>query len=196
MFCLCFSFIPLYAFLYTYFFFDKNLESYQFIYVLTDFISLPSVLFNFSYFDVTSKFLSFKLNTIFLGFDGVSLPLILLTVFIFPICYQLADFFQERHHLFINLICLEIILIFVFCILDIFYFYIFFEATLIPMFFLVGRGGARFRKIKASFYLFFYTFAGSIFMFIGLLSIFLTVGTTDFSGIFSFTFSEFQQRLL
>jgi NADH-quinone oxidoreductase subunit M len=55
---------------------------------------------------------------------------------------------------FFNLFLLEIILIIVFSALDLFIFYVFFEASLIPMFFIVGFWGSRSRRIKAVFYLF------------------------------------------
>jgi len=92
----------------------------------------------FFFYEVNSLY-----NIVFcFGLDGFSLLFILLTVFIFSLCSFItlylnsSIFFQLS--LFIVLIILEFILIFVFSVLDLFFFYIGFESSLIPMFFIVG----------------------------------------------------------
>lgn len=154
---------------------------------------------NFFFFDISAFFFLFDLVFIPFGIDGISLCLNLLTVFIFPLCFILISSFSFKNiklYIFILLFSLEFCIVFVFSVLDVFYFYIFFEATLIPMFLLIGKGGSRFRKIKASYYLFFYTFFGSIFMFLGLLIIFLSVGSMLYEDLFFYNFSFFQQKIL
>ena len=63
---------------------------------------------------------------------------------------------------------------------DLIFFYIFFESTLIPLFLLIGMFGAG-NKIRASYYLFLYTLGGSLFMLLSFLVIGSLVGTTDLS---------------
>jgi NADH-quinone oxidoreductase subunit M len=71
--------------------------------------------------------------------DGFALIFIELTIFIFSLCIFAASNMEKYTHVFFfNLILLEVILIIVFSALDLFIFYIFFEASLIPMFFIVG----------------------------------------------------------
>jgi proton-translocating NADH-quinone oxidoreductase chain M len=68
----------------------------------------------------------------------------------------------------ISLLFLELCLLIAFMAVDIYLFYIAFEAVLIPMFFLVGIAGSRARKSKAAFYLFFYTLTGSLCMLVAI----------------------------
>jgi len=67
---------------------------------------------------------------------------------------------------------LEFILFCVFSSLDLFVFYIFFEAVLIPMYLIIGFYGSRERRIRSSFLLFLYTLISSILMFVAILFIF------------------------
>ena len=76
-----------------------------------------------------------------------------------------------------------------FCVVDLFLFYIFFEILLIPMFLLIGIWGSRERKIKASYFFFFFTFLGSIFMLLCIFLIYSYVGSTDILIIASYFFN-------
>ena len=80
-------------------------------------------------------------------------------------------------------------------ILDIFYFYIFFEATLPPLFMLIGLGGTRY-KIKASFYIFIYTLLGSLFLLLSILDILNRLGATDFNFLFKSNIDFINQKYL
>jgi len=77
----------------------------------------------------------------------------------------------------INLFFLELLLLLVFSTLDLILFYVFFEAILIPMFFLIGVWGSRERKIRAAYLLFFYTLITSLIMLLSLMYIYNKVGT-------------------
>jgi len=74
---------------------------------------------------------------------------------------------------------LESILLGVFCSADLLVFYVLFEAVLIPMYFLIGIFGSRERKVRASFLLFIYTLASSIFMFVAILFLYFKTSTTN-----------------
>lgn len=71
-----------------------------------------------------------------------------------------------------------------FLVLDILYFYIFFESTLIPLFLLIGMFGGSTNKIRASYYLFLYTLGGSLFMLLAILVLYSIAGTSDLSIIY------------
>jgi proton-translocating NADH-quinone oxidoreductase chain M len=91
---------------------------------------------------------------------------------------------------------MEGFLICVFCVLDLFLFYIFFEGVLIPMFFCIGIWGSRERKIRASYLFFLYTLFGSLFMLLGIFYIFIKTGTTNYEILLQTQFSIFEQRIL
>lgn len=73
----------------------------------------------------------------------------------------------------------------VFTILDLVGFYILFEGILIPMFLIIGIWGTREEKIQASYYFFFYTFVGSVFMLLAIFLLYSHVGTTDYQTLCS-----------
>ena len=105
-----------------------------------------------------------------LGVDGISLFLVLLTTLLSPIAIlsswtAITDKVKEYM---IFMLLLETGMIGVFVALDLFLFFVFWEATLIPMYFLIGRwGGAR--RIYAALKFFLYTFGGSALMLVAIL---------------------------
>lgn len=68
----------------------------------------------------------------------------------------------------------------VFTTLDLVLFYVLFEGILIPMFLIIGVWGSREEKIQASYYFFFYTFLGSVFMLLAIFTVYRYAGTTDY----------------
>ena len=74
----------------------------------------------------------------------------------------------------------------VFTVLDLVGFYILFEGILIPMFLIIGIWGTREEKVQASYYFFFYTFFGSVFMLLAIFILYSQVGTTDYQALCSF----------
>ena len=92
----------------------------------------------------------------------------------------------------LNLLLVELFLLIIFSVLDLFLFYVFFEAILIPMYLIIGVWGSRERKIRAVYLFFFYTLGGSILMLIGLLYIYFTVGSLnlEYLLLYKFTLSE------
>ena len=69
------------------------------------------------------------------------------------------------------LLAIELVLVKCFCVLDLFFFYIFFESLLLPMFVLIGVWGSRERKISAAYRFFFYTLLGSVCMLLSIVSV-------------------------
>tara|TARA_B110000444_G_C18838084_1_gene597250 strand:- start:164 stop:1678 length:1515 start_codon:yes stop_codon:yes gene_type:complete len=118
--------------------------------------------------------------TYYLGVDGISIFLIILTTFLMPFCIltswnSIRDKIKEYM---IAFLVLETLMIGVFSALDLVVFYLFFEACLIPMFLIIGVWGGV-RRVYATFKFFLYTLSGSVLMLIAIIYIYITTGTTD-----------------
>jgi NADH-ubiquinone oxidoreductase chain 4 len=135
---------------------------------------------------------------IHLGIDGISLPFIILTTFIIPICILVSwsSIKEGINRYFILLLILESILITVFLVLDLLLFYIAFESSLIPMFLIIGIWGSRERKVHAAMMFFLYTLLGSLFMLFAILVIYSAIGTTDFEILSLTEISKIRQNIL
>ena len=133
-----------------------------------------------------------------LGVDGISLFFIILTAFLTPICILISwnSITYKVKEYMILLLLIELILINVFAVLDLIFFYLFFEAVLIPMFILIGVWGSRQRKIHAAYQFFFFTLFGSIIMLLGIIVIYFETGTTDIQLLVQTQFSESRQLFL
>jgi len=116
----------------------------------------------------------------FVGIDGISLLMILLTTFLTPICLAISIFSIEKRvkEYVIAFLLIEAFVIGSFCALDLLFFYIFFEAMLIPMFLVIGIWGGE-NKIYAAYKFFLYTLFGSVLFLISIICIYLYTGTTD-----------------
>ena len=116
-----------------------------------------------------------------MGADGISMWLVVLTTFLTPLCVLISwKSINERvKEFFILLLVLETALIGVFVSLDLFLFYFFWEATLIPMALLIGMYGHG-RKVYAAVKFFLYTMTASVFMLAAILWLYAKVGSFDF----------------
>ena len=105
-----------------------------------------------------------------LGMDGISMWLVVLTTFLTPLCVLISwkSIHERVKEFFILLLVLETALIGVFVALDLFLFYFFWEATLIPMALLIGMFGHG-RRVYAAVKFFLYTMIASVFMLAGML---------------------------
>jgi len=119
-----------------------------------------------------------------MGLDGLSLWLVILTTFLTPLCVLLSwnyiDKKQKEFYAF--LLLLEFGLVGVFCALDLFLFYVFWELALVPMYFLVGIWGYS-RRIYAAVKFFLYTMAGSVLMLVAIIYMYNRSGTFDYPMI-------------
>ena len=84
----------------------------------------------------------------------------------------------------------------VFTVLDVLFFYIFFEAVLIPMFLIIGIWGSRERRIRASYQFFVYTLVGSVLMLVAIMYIYIQTGTTDIQVLSQVNFDYNTQIVL
>src|SRR6202451_3932747 len=119
-----------------------------------------------------------------MGVDGISLWLVVLTTFLTPLCVLISwNSIHERvKEFFILLLILETALIGVFTSLDLFLFYFFWEATLIPMALLIGMFGHE-RKVYAAVKFFLYTMIASVFLLVAILWLYAHTGSFDFVTI-------------
>nr|YP_010338986.1 NADH dehydrogenase subunit 4 [Sahlingia subintegra]UNJ19076.1 NADH dehydrogenase subunit 4 [Sahlingia subintegra] len=145
----------------------------------------------------------FKFNWFFniyytVGIDGISLFFILLSTLLIPICLLISvgSVHKFNKEYLICFLFLESLLIQVFSVLDLVFFYVFFESVLIPMFLIVGIWGSRERKIRAAYQFFLYTLVGSLLFLIALIFIYFQTGTSDLQILRYHNFSENQQLVL
>lgn len=134
-----------------------------------------------------------SINTSYhVGIDGISILLILLTTFITPLAFLSTWKSINRNikEFTFFMLLLEAGMIGVFISLDMFMFYIFWEAMLIPMYFIIGIWGGE-QRIYASVKFFIYTMFGSLLMLIAI--IWLGVYTSQFTGYFTTDLIELYQ---
>jgi NADH-quinone oxidoreductase subunit M len=115
-----------------------------------------------------------------LGIDGIALMLIMLTLFLMPICIlaswrSIVDRVPEYMACFL---VMETLMIGVFAAQDLFLFYLFFEAGLIPMYLIIGIWGGK-DRIYAAYKFFLYTLLGSLLMLVAMLWMVNFAGTTS-----------------
>ncbi|WP_128896215.1 complex I subunit 4 family protein [Longirhabdus pacifica] len=131
-----------------------------------------------------------------LGVDGISLPLILLTAFIATAAAFASVFIKKRWKLFfILLLLLETGIFGVFMARDLLLFFIFFEFTLVPMFFLIGIWGEKRRERAANYYLI-YNGLGSAIMFIVFMMLIFTVGYDISTSSYTSSFDVIKSNAL
>jgi NADH-quinone oxidoreductase subunit M len=132
-----------------------------------------------------------------LGIDGISLLLIMLSVFLMPICIGAswnAITVRVGEYMAAFLI-MEALMVGVFAAQDLMLFYIFFEAGLIPMYLIIGIwGGAN--RIYASYKFFLYTLLGSVLMLIAMVWMIQAAGTADIPALQNYDFPVHAQTWL
>ena len=117
---------------------------------------------------------------IYFGIDGISIYFVILTTLIIPISI-ISNWksIKEKEIYFLSIILLiEALLLIIFLVLDLLIFYIFFESILAPLFILIGIFGSS-NKFRAGFYFFLYTFSGSLFMLLSIITMLSLLGSTD-----------------
>jgi NADH-quinone oxidoreductase subunit M len=127
------------------------------------------------------------------GVDGISIWLILLTTFLSVISTWFSFYIKNRlKHYMIFMLILETAMLGVFVSLDLILFYTFFEASLIPMFFLIAIWGGE-RRAYASMKFLIYTFAGSIFMLVAIIAMYML--QKNATGVISFDLLRLQSSI-
>ena len=135
-------------------------------------------------FEQNSPWISHPVIHYHLGIDGISLWLVVLTTFLTPLCVLISwkSVHDRVKEFFILMLVLETAMIGVFVALDLFLFYFFWEATLVPMALIIGIYGHG-RRIYAAVKFFLFTMIASVFMLAALLWLYAHTGTFDFVTI-------------
>lgn len=204
------TFLPLFGALLILFFIRDEGASYTrsnvrgvayFVTGLTFLLSLGAWIFfdasdpGFQYVEETAwlgGFMSYRM-----GVDGISILFVVLTSFLLPFCIAAseASITSRYKEYIVAFLILETMMIGVFCALDLILFYVFFEASLIPMFLIIGVwGGAR--RVYAAFKFFLYTLLGSLLMLVAMMAMFWTAGTTSIPELLTFQFPAGMQTWL
>ena len=143
-----------------------------------------------------------------MGVDGISILFVLLTTFIMPICVLASwESIKERvADYMIAFLVMETLMIGVFCALDLFLFYFFFEGSLIPMFLIIGVWGSKGTKefagvsmpsrVYAALKFFLFTLIGSLLLLIAMAWMYAQAGTTDIPTLQGFDFAAGAQTWL
>ena len=132
-----------------------------------------------------------------LGVDGIAIVLIMLSVFLMPICIGASWRAIEKRvpEYMAAFLLMESLMLGVFAAQDLFLFYVFFEGGLIPMYLIIGIwGGAE--RIKASYKFFLYTLLGSVLMLIAMLYMAGTAQTSSIPALMAYDFSPAAQKWL
>jgi len=132
-----------------------------------------------------------------LGVDGISMLFVILTTFLMPFCVLASwDSVQKRlKEYMIAFLLLEVVMVGVFVALDTVLFYVFFEATLIPMFIIIGVWGGK-DRVYASYKFFLYTLLGSVLTMLAIMAMYWQAGTTDMTELLKHGFPAGMQTWL
>ncbi len=182
----------------------ENTKVFKIISLSVTIIDLIISLIIWVLFDNSSKYFQFVQEhyivgyyDFYLGIDGLSIYFILLTTLIMPISIisNWKSINNNIKYFLIIMLLLETLLLMIFLVLDILMFYIFFESILAPLFILIGLFGSS-AKIRASFYFFLYTFLGSLFMLLSIITMQSLIGCTDFNVLSKTNFIYITQLLM
>ena len=125
-----------------------------------------------------------------MGVDGISVLFVLLITFMMPlVIYASWDVSHRVKEYMIAFLVLETLILGVFMALDLFLFYLFFEAGLIPMFLIIGIWGGK-NRIYASFKFFLYTLLGSVLMLIAMITMYFIAQTSDIPTLMTTNFAS------
>ena len=132
-----------------------------------------------------------------LGIDGIAMVLIMLSVFLMPICigasWRAID--KRVPEYMAAFLLMEALMLGVFAAQDLFLFYVFFEGGLIPMYLIIGIWGGV-ERIKASYKFFLYTLFGSVLMLIAMIYMVVDAGTTSIPALMQHDFPVDVQKWL
>jgi NADH-quinone oxidoreductase subunit M len=132
-----------------------------------------------------------------MGVDGISVLFVLLTAFLMPICI-LASWTSITNRVLeymVAFLVLEVLVVGVFCALDLILFYLFFEGQLIPMFLIIGIWGGQ-RRVYAAFKFFLYTLLGSVLMLAAILWMISVAHSSSIPELMRFHFDRGAQTWL
>tara|TARA_B100002052_G_scaffold45238_1_gene38028 strand:+ start:2313 stop:3884 length:1572 start_codon:yes stop_codon:yes gene_type:complete len=143
----------------------------------------PTLSITESPFTVQVDWISYFNIQYFIGVDGLSMPMVLLTAFLSFICILISWNIKKQPLGYFSLfLLLDAGMMGVFLSLDFFLFYIFWEVMLLPMYFLIGMWGGP-KRHYAAIKFFLYTLFGSVFMLLGMIALYFYSGAETFNLI-------------
>ncbi|MEW8293278.1 MAG: NADH-quinone oxidoreductase subunit M [Candidatus Thiodiazotropha sp.] len=133
----------------------------------------------------------------YMGVDGISMPLIILTTFITPLVvisgWEVIKYRPSQYMA--AFLIMEGVMVGVFSALDAMLFYVYWEAMLIPMFLIIGVWGGP-NRVYATIKFFLYTFFGSVFMLVALIYMYFQSGSFDILGYHTLKLDLTEQILI
>jgi len=185
---------------------SSRAEGMRVLVLLVSLLTFVLSVFVYSSFDTTTADMQFverfewipTFNVYYyLGVDGISAPLILLTTFMTPLVVIAGwDSIKTRPaQYFAAFLILEGLMIGVFSALDGVLFYVMWEAMLVPMFLIIGVWGGE-RRIYATIKFFLYTFLGSVLMLVAFIYLFTKTGTFDLFAFMEAPLGMTEQKLI
>ncbi len=185
---------------------SSRAEGMRVLVLLVSVLTFVLSVFVYSSFDTTTADMQFverfewipTFNVYYyLGVDGISAPLILLTTFMTPLVVIAGwDSIKTRPaQYFAAFLILEGLMIGVFSALDGVLFYVMWEAMLVPMFLIIGVWGGE-RRIYATIKFFLYTFLGSVLMLVAFIYLFTKTGTFDLFAFMEAPLGMTEQKLI
>lgn len=163
-------------------------------YMLSQFNSTPTVDSSLQ-FEINQSWSTFIKSTIHFGVDGMSMLLLLLTNILVPLII-LSSFNENKgysNNFYALILLMQFGLVGVFTALDGLLFYAFWEITLIPIWFIAGLWGDNEKRIKTTTKFFVYTFVGSLFMFIGLIYVYIHAASFELTDLYNASLNSTQQ---
>jgi len=172
----------------------NNHDSIKSVSLIVAFVTMLLSFWLYGMFDTVANGMQFVINIPWvtslgihyhMGIDGISLLLIVLTTILTVLCIlsSWCSITKGIKGFFISMLLLETGMIGVFCALDLFMFYVFWEVMLIPMYFIIGYWGGP-RRIYAAIKFVLFTMFGSLLMLVAIL--YLLFAYQSFSGEYSF----------
>jgi NADH-quinone oxidoreductase subunit M len=185
---------------------SSRAEGMRVLVLLVSLLTFVLSVFVYSSFDTTTADMQFverfewipAFNVYYyLGVDGISAPLILLTTFMTPLVVIAGwDSIKTRPaQYFAAFLILEGLMIGVFSALDGVLFYVMWEAMLVPMFLIIGVWGGE-RRIYATLKFFLYTFLGSVLMLVAFIYLFTKTGTFDLFAFMEAPLGMTEQKII
>jgi NADH-quinone oxidoreductase subunit M len=140
-------------------------------------------------FQFVEKYPWLGVSNYHMGVDGISLPFVILTTALMPLCILASWTVIQRRvkEYMIAFLVLETLMVGTFSALDLVLFYLFFEGGLIPMFLIIGVWGGP-RRVYASFKFFLYTLLGSVLMLLAIMAMYWQAQTTDIVTLLRYGF--------
>lgn len=170
--------------------------SFVFVFIKKKFWMVQNFLFLILFFVFMRVNLTpyFRSITYFMGLDVISYGLVLLSfwicILIFIASEKVYKLNNKTNWFILIVLFLLLILVFTFSSINLFIFYLFFESSLIPTFFLILGWGYQPERLQAGFYLLFYTLLASLPLLLGILYCKEEIGTINYFSIINFRFSS------